>query len=215
MADATGPDSENEWVSELPPEIELPLVAVDLGTQPPISEHLARLSDGRYCRVLWNSLRGLYSWSPVSEQYAKQKAEAMRIYRDMEHWQHLFVPGISRADDSHARAEANRKDQSVLRLLNVFTGGLTDERFDKAIAVLENESLTLDQKLTKIDALIPFPPTASASKLGKLFGKSKAAVLKTQWWISNRKGERQSEVGRRRAKHRERAKQYESNQSEE
>jgi hypothetical protein len=69
--------------------------------------------------------------------------------------------------------------------------------------------LTVHEKLMQIDAVLPFPATASAEQLGVLLGVSKQAVLKSKWWSENRKGEKASEVGRRRDVHRERAKEYE------
>jgi hypothetical protein len=76
--------------------------------------------------------------------------------------------------------------------------------------LLSDARLTANEKLTKIDALIPFPATASAEQLGEMLGVTKQAVLKTDWWIQNRKGEKDSEVGRRRDGHRKRAKSYEA-----
>jgi hypothetical protein len=58
--------------------------------------------------------------------------------------------------------------------------------------------------------LIAIPPTASAEQLGEMLGVTKQAVLKTPWWIQNRKGEKETEVGRRREWHRKRAKSYEA-----
>ena len=98
---------------------------------------------------------------------------------------------------------------AIRLLLGVFTNGLTDARFDEAARVLENKNLSADEKLTKIDNLMPFPPTASAAKLGKLVGTSKQAVMKGDWWDQHRKGEKNSLIGRREKKHVERAKQYE------
>jgi hypothetical protein len=48
--------------------------------------------------------------------------------------------------------------------------------------------------------------------LGELVGVTKQAVLKTDWWIQHRKGEKSDEVGRRHISHQERAKQHEQNQ---
>jgi len=80
-------------------------------------------------------------------------------------------------------------DQPLFRLLRVFTNGLADERFNKAASVLQDSKLTVHEKLTEIDRLIPFPATASAEQLGQLIGVSKQAVLKTVWWTQHRKGE--------------------------
>jgi len=113
-------------------------------------------------------------------------------------------------EQSTEKGEHQSDDQVAVRLLSVFTNGLADERFERAAIVLQSDSLTVHEKLTKIDELIPFPPTVSAANLGQLVGGvSKQAVMKTEWWNHNRKGEKESEIGRRHDKHHERAKQYE------
>ncbi len=93
------------------------------------------------------------------------------------------------------------------RLLSVFTNNLANERITQAASVLQNDNLTADEKLTKIDGLVQFPPTASAEKLGNMLGVTKQAVLKTDWWNQNRKGEKDKLIGRRHEKHQERAEQ--------
>jgi hypothetical protein len=104
---------------------------------------------------------------------------------------------------------AKTGDDASIALLRVFTNGLVDDRINEAAQVLTNDELTASEKLTKIDALIRFPPTASAEQLGKLLGVTKQAILKTDWWMQNRKGEKANEIGRRRAGHQKRAKDYE------
>lgn len=101
-------------------------------------------------------------------------------------------------------------NNAPLALLRVFTNGIADERIGKAAQLLSNDNLTVDEKLTKIHSLIPFPPTASAKQLGDMLGVTKTAVLKTKWWEDNRKGERENLIGRRHEIHRERAKRYEA-----
>jgi hypothetical protein len=97
-----------------------------------------------------------------------------------------------------------------LALMRVFTNGIADDRIEKATRLLADDKLTVNEKLTKIDALIPFPATASAEQLGEMLGVTKQAVLKTDWWMQNRKGEKENEVGRRREGYRKRAKSYEA-----
>lgn len=98
----------------------------------------------------------------------------------------------------------NHADDATVSLLSVFTNGLSDERILKASRLLTDENLTVNEKLTKIDALMPFPPTASAEQLGALLRVSKQAVLKTEWWTDHRKGEKMNAIGRRQALHWER-----------
>ena len=72
--------------------------------------------------------------------------------------------------------------------------------------------LPANDKLTLIDELLPLPATASAEQLGALRGVSKQSVLKSDWWKQHRKGEKASEVGRRREVHRQRAKHLDPDQ---
>jgi hypothetical protein len=103
----------------------------------------------------------------------------------------------------------------LMALLRVFTNGVVDDRFRKAAQVLSDDTLTVDEKLWKIDALIPVAPTVSAAKLGELLGVSKQAVMGKpedtgSWWTKNRRGEKQNEIGRRHTKQQTRAADYES-----
>lgn len=76
--------------------------------------------------------------------------------------------------------------------------------------MLADDKLTANEKLTKIDGLMPFPPTASAEQLGNMLGVRKQAVMKTAWWRKNRRGESDEEIERRHSQHRERGKRYEA-----
>lgn len=112
----------------------------------------------------------------------------------------------SGADDkSNPISSTAPGNHAWLALMRVFTNGMSDERIEKAMRVLADEQLNANEKLTEIDALIPFPATASAEQLGDMLGVTKQAVLKTEWWRQNRKGEKESEVGVRRENHQNRA----------
>jgi hypothetical protein len=110
------------------------------------------------------------------------------------------------------QTEPNTDQGAVQRLLSVFTDGMSDDRIARAAGVLSSPNLTVDDKLTQIDRIIPLPATASADQLGSLLGVTRQAVLKSDWWIQHRKGEKASEVGRRREVHRRRAQQYDPEQ---
>jgi len=105
-------------------------------------------------------------------------------------------------------------DSASILLLRLFTNGIVDDRIVRARRVLADDKLTANEKLTKIDALIRIPATASAEQLGEMLGLTKQAVLKTNWWIENRKGEKDSEIGRRRAQHQRRAHECEEPKAE-
>ncbi len=101
------------------------------------------------------------------------------------------------------------KGSPLALLLGVLTNGLSDERIEKAQQVLDDSRLSANEKLTKLDSLIPIPATASGEQLGTMLGVKKQAVYKSDWWIHNRKGETTSEIGRRKNVHQKRAKEHE------
>lgn len=102
-------------------------------------------------------------------------------------------------------------ESDSLAVLRVYTNGAADERIEKITKLVANTSLTVEEKLSKMDALIPIPHTASAEQLGEMLTPkvSKQAVMKSDWWQTNRKGEKALEVGRRRAGHQARAQNFE------
>lgn len=130
----------------------------------------------------------------------------------------LSIPDLPAANQMRVAAPAtvatepnlptSHAGDATVSLLSVFTNGLSDERILKASRLLSNENLTVNEKLTKIDALMPFPPTASAEQLGAMLGVSKQAVLKSEWWIDHRKGEKMNTIGRRQALHKERGAEF-------
>lgn len=103
-------------------------------------------------------------------------------------------------------SSAVSESDPLWRLLSVYTNRVSDERMKQAAQILADESLTAHDKLTKIDSLLPFPPTASADQLGGMLGVSKQAVMKTVWWRKKRRGETDEEIERRHAQHKERGK---------
>jgi hypothetical protein len=108
---------------------------------------------------------------------------------------------------SAERGEAHAK--RITELLRVYTKGVSDDRIKRAAEVLADAQLTANEKLTKIDALMRFPATASAQQLGEMLGVKKQAVLKTEWWDRHRKGKREEGIARRQDAHRQRAKGFE------
>src|SRR4051812_45020992 len=96
------------------------------------------------------------------------------------------------AELTGATTQASRDEvpasDPIVALLTVFTNGVADDRIKKAALLPTNDTLTANEKLLKIDALIRFPATASAEKLGRLLGLKKQPVSKTDWWHHKRKG---------------------------
>jgi hypothetical protein len=104
---------------------------------------------------------------------------------------------------------------AVLALLRVFTNGIVDERIQQAAQILADETLTANDKLTRIDARLHFPPTASAEQLGAMLGVTKQAVMKTAWWCKNRRGMTDEEIERRHSRMKDRSRKSERPRSDE
>ena len=102
-------------------------------------------------------------------------------------------------------------ETALIRLLGVFTEGVADDRFNRASDLLASESLTVNEKLTEIHKLLPFPRTASARKLGKMLGVSSTAVKNSEWWKTNRRGRHENKVGERLHRHKDRKMKIELN----
>jgi hypothetical protein len=95
--------------------------------------------------------------------------------------------------------------ESYTALLRIYTNGLSDDRFAAARQVIKDERLSVNDKLCKLNELLPIPSTTSAAVLAKAFGVSKHAVIKTAWWAEHRSGEGAAKVEQRRAIHHDRA----------
>jgi len=186
----------------------------------PIVEHYGwqSISDGS--RVPFSGVRQGDSIPPIDDSLLraieKPAKNLLELTEDVQAWDYddedppKPETDEEEVDGSLVSANKTSDSEAAVRLLSVFTNRLTDERFKEAAIVLQNDGLTAHEKLTKIDKLMPFPPTASAEDLGQLVDVSKQAVLKTKWWIENRKGEKDNLIGRRHDKHHELAKQHES-----
>ena len=106
-------------------------------------------------------------------------------------------------------------DAPSLALLRVFTNGIVDERIRQAAQILADDTLTANDKLTRIDELIHFPPTASAEQLGAMLGVTKQAVMKTAWWCKNRRSMTDEEIERRQSRMKDRGRKFERPRSDE
>jgi hypothetical protein len=123
--------------------------------------------------------------------------------------------GATASQESTPQQVGTPGSDSFSALLSVFTNGVSDERMLKASRILENDNMTANEKLSKIDALIPIPASASAEDLGNSLGVSKQAIMKTQYWKDHRKGAKDEVIERRRAVHRTRAEGFDPNEGQE
>lgn len=145
-----------------------------------------------------------------SSEYAEQFAELMEGIIPLAE---LLQP--ARPEPPALPPHQPEPDHALAALLRVYTNGVADERLRQAAQVLADDTLTAHEKLTKIDGLLRFPPTASAEQLGAMLGVSKQAVMKTAWWCKNRRGMTDEEIERRQARLTDRGRKYERPRSEE
>lgn len=108
----------------------------------------------------------------------------------------------------------NDESHPIHRLIRLLAGGIADDRVQQAAAILQNDTLTANEKLIKVNSVLPLPAKSSAEQLADLLNISKTAVLKTSWWKQNRKGEKADEVGRRREVYRRRSNNLDSDESD-
>jgi putative ubiquitin-RnfH superfamily antitoxin RatB of RatAB toxin-antitoxin module len=115
---------------------------------------------------------------------------------------------------TNPQAEVPKKPRTehdcMVALLSLYTNGISDDRIQEAARVLADDNLTVNEKLTRIHELMPIPSNASAEQLGKTLRVSKTAIIKTEWWQQNRKGEKENEIARREEIHYRRSRSYEA-----
>jgi hypothetical protein len=150
-------------------------------------------------------LTGCQPFSAAVDLSNTKLADAVELVHDI---RRVLASRVSAQTESTPAPPSS--DQPAQALLRVFTNGIADERIMQAAAILTNNKISANEKLIKIDALIPLPATASANQLGDLLGVSRQAILKSEWWMRHRRGDQEIKVGRRRDVHRERARSYEA-----
>jgi hypothetical protein len=130
-----------------------------------------------------------------------------KVHAELKHWDESLDDRKSRpaGETSGAGDVGDSASGAMARLLSLYTSGVTDDRFRRAVDAVNDVTLTVNEKLVRLNRALTLPATASAEGLAKLLGVSKTAVIKTVWWKENRRGEKASEVGRRRRRHQQRA----------
>jgi hypothetical protein len=108
-------------------------------------------------------------------------------------------------DGQLANAEQQRKSDSMSRLVSLYTGGIADTKIVQVENIQTNDNLTVNEKLWKMDKIMPIPAKASAKQLGTMLKVSKTAIQKTEWWMQNRKGKKSEEIESRKKSHKERS----------
>ncbi|MFO0877410.1 MAG: hypothetical protein U0840_08550 [Gemmataceae bacterium] len=119
------------------------------------------------------------------------------------------VAGVSEPSGEGPPA-VSPEQKALLAYLKLYTNGIAKERIQSAFHILTDDSLSANEKLTRMDNKCPFPIYSSAEQLGALLGVTKQAVLKTEWWRLTFKDRKQIAISRRKERHAERAKGYES-----
>ncbi|MCR4411650.1 MAG: hypothetical protein NUV77_04390 [Thermoguttaceae bacterium] len=137
--------------------------------------------------------------------------DAVRVARELSEWsveglaaETLAVLDGRRAPTEGQCEEAKQAESAMARLLSILTGGVADERLKQAAEVLDSD-LAVNDKLTRIDALIGWPAAASASDLAAVIGCDKSRVLRSSWWLERRAGRHDDGATERERRLRERA----------
>ena len=99
--------------------------------------------------------------------------------------------------------------QALQRILSVMTQNVSEQSIHNAAIVLLKPNMTAAERLEEIDKLLKLPASASSSQLGKMLDVDKAVVLKSPWWKTHRRGERERVIAERESKLRENAKRQE------
>jgi len=104
-------------------------------------------------------------------------------------------------------ATAEPVDQAAWQAtINFYTGGIADDRLQQVAAIVAQRDLSVDERLQKINDILPIPATASLQDVADLFGVTRQAVHQTDWYQHNRAGEGESKKEQRRRRLSERAK---------
>jgi hypothetical protein len=98
--------------------------------------------------------------------------------------------------------------EGKIRALGIYTGEISDARFREIPLVAHDTTLTANEKLYKIDALVTIPANTSAKILGKALDVTKEAIVKTDWWKKKRKGKKQDVISQRHNVLRERGREH-------
>lgn len=133
---------------------------------------------------------------PVIRYFVRRQQEARQARAVARAIREAFV-GILPAPAPWTAQAGPTPGPAVGRLLAVYGGGVADERIAQAARIVDDPSLTVSERLEKIDDILPVPPSVPAAQLGQLLGVSKTAILKSTWWVRHRRRERQAEVERR------------------
>ena len=93
------------------------------------------------------------------------------------------LPSLSRLMADGARIDSRPvSSDPLLALLRVLSNGVADDCIRRAAPLVDDNSLTVNEKLTKIDELIRLPATATSTQLAELLHVKPQAVRKSEWW---------------------------------
>lgn len=119
----------------------------------------------------------------------------------------IAVPATTQANASHGRGDADaamQNNEPMIRAVGIFSDGVSSPKLRQVADIIKGR-LSINDKLFKIDAIIPIPANRSAPQLGKQLQVSPQAVKKTQWWKTHRQGKQRHIQQERLAKYAARA----------
>jgi hypothetical protein len=97
------------------------------------------------------------------------------------------------------------------KLLSAFTKNASTSKFEQMADVIKGTG-TISEKTTKLNELMPLG-TISSCRIASLLGCSKQAVLKTDYWVKNRKDENEKKVAARGARLKNRGETYQADEA--
>jgi hypothetical protein len=114
--------------------------------------------------------------------------------------------GMKQQAPADPPGERVKGEDAKVKLLSVYTKGISDERIEQAARALDSTDLNAEEKLDAIHKAMPIPVDVPAEKLGAMLGVSKQAVCQGNWWKEHRRGKSDENTERRKTVHRQRAK---------
>ncbi|WP_157732119.1 hypothetical protein [Thermogutta terrifontis] len=104
-------------------------------------------------------------------------------------------PGNLAAVTGDATAEPD-----AMRLMRIYAPDKGKECMRQLADIINDSTLNVDDKLRKLNAILPIPISASLRSLAQALGVSASAIRKTRWWKEHRTHQKEVEIEERRCR---------------
>lgn len=78
----------------------------------------------------------------------------------------------------------------IPKTLSFYCKNIVDEKLKELLNTLMDRSLTLEEKLLRVDRILPIPPERSSYEIAEYFGVAQSSVIRTEWWRARQKKKR-------------------------